>query len=52
MFIGGVPMNWATNRSTGWSYSSIGVPHLHEPAVAHDRRPIAHRQRLDLVVRD
>ena len=19
MFIGGVPMNWATNRSTGWS---------------------------------
>ena len=41
-----------TNRLTGRSYSSCGVVHLLQLALAHDGDAVAHRHRLDLVVRD
>ena len=45
-------MKPATNRLTGWSYSSCGRADLLEQALAHDRDAAAHRHRLDLVVGD
>ena len=51
-FIEGLPMKPATNRLSGRSYSSCGRRHLLQLAAAHDGDAIAHRHRLDLVVRD
>ena len=45
-----LPMNPATNRLTGRSYSSAGPSLLLDPAVLHDDDDVAHRQRLLLVV--
>ncbi len=45
-----VPMKSATNRVVGCSYSSSGVPELLDAAAVHDRDPVAHRERLLLVV--
>ena len=43
-------MKSATNRVAGRSYSSSGVPELLDLALVHDRDPVAHRERLFLVV--
>ena len=43
-------MKSATNRLVGRSYSSSGVPELLDLAGMHDRDPVAHRERLFLVV--
>ena len=43
-------MKSATKRVVGRSYSSSGVPELRHPTGVHDRDPVAHRQRLLLVV--
>ena len=51
MFIAGEPMNPPTNRFTGCSYSSCGRRDLLQLPLAHDRDAVAHRHRLDLVVR-
>ena len=44
-------MKSATKRVAGRSYSSSGVPELLDTAGVHDRDPVAHRERLFLVVR-
>ena len=51
-FIDGEPMNPATNRLSGWSYSSCGVADLLDRAAAHDHHPVAEGHRLGLVVGD
>ena len=43
-------MKSATNRVAGRSYSSSGVAELLDLARVHDRDPVAHRERLFLVV--
>ena len=45
-------MNRATNTFTRARVELLGRPDLLEHARAHDRDPVAHRHRLDLVVRD
>ena len=45
-------MKPATKRFAGRSYERLRRPDLLEHAVVHDRDPVAHRHRLDLVVRD
>ena len=45
-----VPMKSATNRLAGRSYSSSGRAELLDPPGVHDRDPVAHRERLLLVV--
>ncbi len=52
VFIGGVPMKLATNRFAGRVVDLLRRPDLLEHTVAHDRDAMAHRHRLDLVVRD
>ena len=52
VFIGGVPMNPATKRSAGVSYTSRGVPTWRQPPVVEDGDPVGHRHRLHLVVGD
>ena len=47
-----VPTKPATNDVAGASYSSVGGGDLLDPAVAEDGDPVAHRQRLLLVVGD
>ena len=51
-FMGGVPMNWATNVLIGRAYTSCGRAHLLELAHRHDRHPGGHGHGLDLVVGD
>ena len=51
-FIGGLPMKLATNRFAGRSNTNCGSPVCWSDAAAHDGDPVAHRHRLDLVVRD
>ena len=51
-FIGGEPMNSATKRLAGVSYSSSGRAELLQHALAQHRDPVAHRHGLDLVVGD
>ena len=50
-FIGGLPMNPATNTFAGCSYPSCGVPTLAAPA-GHHADALAERHGLDLIVRD
>ena len=50
--MGGVPMKLATKRFDGSSYRRLGTVDLEEHAHAHDGDAVAHRHRLDLVVRD
>ena len=50
-FIGGVPMKPPTNASAGRRRPRAGVD-LDDAAGVHDRDPVAHAERLDLVVRD
>ena len=52
VFMGGVPMNWATNRLAGASYTSCGRAHLLQAPVGHDGDAVGHRHGLDLVVGD
>ena len=52
MFIGGSPMNEATNRLAGRSFSSAGVANCCEHALLHDRDAVGERDRLGLVVGD
>ena len=52
MFIGGVPMNWATNTVSGLAYTSCGVPICCELTAVHHRDARAHGHRLDLIVGD
>ena len=52
VFIGGVPMNPATNRLAGRSYTSCGGPTCCSAPSVDDRDAVPHRHRLDLVVRD
>ena len=51
-FIAGEPMKPPTKRFTGRSYSSCGGATCCSSPLAHDRDAVAHRHRLDLVVRD
>ena len=50
--IAGEPMKPATKRFAGLLVELLGRAHLLEHAVVHDRDPVAHRHRLDLVVGD
>ena len=52
MFMAGEPMNPPTNRLTGLLVELLRRRDLLELALAHDGDPVAHRHRLDLVVRD
>ena len=45
-------MNLATNSVRGVSNITLGQPGLLDPAGVHHRDPVAHRQRLLLVVGD
>ena len=45
------PMKSATNSDVGRWYRSSPVPELLDPALVEDRDPVAHDQRLLLVVR-
>ena len=51
-FIGGVPMNWATNDGRRPGVDLLRRADLLQLAAAHHRDPRAHRHRLDLVVGD